>query len=165
MNKESASPQDVVRRTLRRLSGKSCWHVSCGRNVGSSFEFALGRKIGRKIPFDNESQPISFQRHQPEYALMVWCAWRLSKDGQIIAASSDFARDEKFQGLLRRLSDQKIARLQSLSPFYDLKILFSGGWRLDIFCDRGAAKPGTNTHTVEKSNWEIFAQDSFLLGV
>lgn len=95
---------------------------------------------------------------------MVWCTWRLSKDGLIIASSSDCVRNEKIHGRLRRLSGQKTIYIQSLGPFYDLKILFSRGWRLDIFCDRGTAKPSTNTHAAEKMNWEIFAQDDFVLG-
>ena len=139
--------------------------MSCGRNTGSSFGLALGKKIKRETPLDNKSHPTSFRKYQPEHTVMVWCAWRLSKDGRAIAASGASIRNEIFHSRLRRLSGRKIVSIESSGPFYDLKILFSKGWRLDIFCDRGQTKPCTNAHAAEESNWEIFALKDFLLGV
>ena len=165
LNNKSPLSQTDVSRALQGLSGQTCWYVSCGQNTGSSFGLALGKKIKRGTPLDNKSHPASFQKYQPEHSLMVWCAWRLSKDGRAIAASSDSVRAEILHSHLRRLSGQKIASIESSGPIYDLRILFSTGWRLDVFRDCEEIKPSANTRADEASNWEIFAKGDFVLGV
>ena len=179
-----SAPGDLlVKRALKNLRGKRCWHVRCGRNVGRSFAIYLGKKVKKMEPPSRSPLlrrlaargPKILRENAPEYELLVWCSWRLSKTvGGVVLMSDDCeGGDDTIKKQLRnRLSIRKLLKgatikeLKIISRFYDLKIVFSNGCQLDVLCNRGKAKPKIDpSYSPIASNWEIFVPGDFVVGV
>lgn len=149
----------IINRQFKLLKEKKCWYVSCGRNVGSSFQLCLGEKIRRKKALGNKFHPKSFRENTAEYAFLVWCSWRLSKDDKLIVTSDDCDNHYKWCKYLRKLIGLRIIKIQLMNCFFDFKIIFNEGWQIHIFCDNGNKDPSIDT------NWEIFIPGDYLISV
>lgn len=144
---------------IKKLIGKPCWYIRCGEPAGSSFSLALGRKIKRKNKIDNKFLSKSYQENDPEYHLSVWCSWRLSKKNKVVVTSDDCENNYKWCKYLAKLMGTFITKVQVMNQFFDLKIIFSGGYRLDIFCDNGNKEIGPD------SQWDLLAPNEILFSV
>jgi hypothetical protein len=151
-----ASMMEIARRTARKLIGQPCWDVGCGGSVGSSFNLALGKKIRRKRELTKLEKrlPKIHQRYEQEFSLLVWCTWRLSRKDILLVTSDDCDSNRRWCRLLKQLIDLRITDISVVNQFCDLKILFSNGYQLDIFCDHGNKEPSIDT------NWELFVTES-----
>ena len=90
MSVNNASNSEIAKRTLGKLNGKYCWYVTCGYNVGRSFKLWLGKMVKRENVLGHpgasriarkaaKAFPKAVRENFPEYGLLVWCSWRLSK--------------------------------------------------------------------------------------
>ncbi len=62
------------------------------------------------------------------------------------------------------LKGSKVKAAAITSPFYDLELVFSNGYQLDILCHRGNMKPSTDSrYSPILSNWDIFVPGGFLV--
>ena len=148
-----------AKHVIKKLIGKPCWDVGCGKGVGSSFGLYLGRKIKRKREIRSVTRPWMSIKHDPEFHVLVWCLWRLSKNGRLVVTSDDCENHYKWCKYLRRLTGHKITKMMILNPFFDLQITFTRSYQLDIFCDHGTKEPSIDT------NWEVFSPNDLLFGV
>jgi hypothetical protein len=144
-------PQESVQKNLETLidqiEGLPCWHVSTGGAVGPSFQLALGKKVKRKVPLSNTSQPDDYRQHEGEANLLVWCSWRLDGPSGPLTSSDDAS--EGAADFLRQLEGHAIVEAQSEPPAWDLRLRFANQLTLRLFCDHvGAASID--------SNWELW---------
>ena len=178
MTEQSAAK--IAIRALNDLVGKRCWHVVCGHNVGSSFNLFLGKMVRKETPPSHSKRlrkleamgPKQLRENDAEFSLLVWTSWRLSKRGKVVLTSSD-CEDSGFspkEQLRRRLSIRRMLKgatvksIRVTSPFYDLTIVFSNGYQLDILCHRGNMKPSTDpSYTPILSNWNIYVPGDFVV--
>jgi hypothetical protein len=146
-----------VNRSLKRLEGLSCWYAATGGG-GSSFSLAFGKRVKRDKPLKNHALPKYYRTHEGEFALLVWCSWRLSRDGKVAATSDDCHNDESLVAALLKLRGARVERVRFDRDFGDLRFDFSSGRRLDVFCDHGELEPSFD------ANWELFAPGERLAG-
>jgi len=141
-----------------KLIGLGCWYVSAGgNNLGSSFSLAFGDKIARSIPLSNSAHPEHFRQYEGTANLLVWCTWRLDGRDEPITSSDD--TEEGISNGLARLTGCTIVDLIVERPCWDLKILFSPFYRLQLFCDHVPGDPSFD------GNWEMHArEEAFYFG-
>lgn len=148
-----------LRKMLAKMAGKPCWYVACGGAAGSSFSLAIGGKEKCESPLKNKAHPLAFRANDPEFGLLVWCTWRLSRNGKVFVTSDDCGNKRGSADLLRRLRGRKVLRVSSRTEFCDLVVGFSGAFRLDVFCDHGRIAPSI------EANWELFNGARYIGGV
>jgi hypothetical protein len=122
------------------LQGLRCWYVSCGGNVGSTFQLALGEKV----PAHSEE----YRAFEGEANLLVWCAWRLDGPGRPLASWDD--GDAAVKDGLLKLVGTRVESVELTPPAWDLTVRFSGGLHLRIFCDHVPGDPSFD------GNWELW---------
>ena len=133
------------------LQGKQCWYVSCGGGVGSTFELAIGEKRPRKHVVRNPAHSDEFRQFEGEANLLVWCTWRLdSATGPITSADDD---DQGVAYGLNQLVGETIQDACVDSIGMDLRLQFSSGHTLRIFCDHVGHNPSFD------GNWELILPD------
>lgn len=132
---------------MKGILGVECWHVSAGGAVGPSFTLVLGEKVRRQHPLRNAAQPEEFQRSRGSVELLVWCSWRL-QDASSVLATSDQAKD--WVVALRELVGATVVAVECTPPAWDLRLEFSNGHVMMIFCDHG--DEGASI----AQNWELF---------
>lgn len=131
----------------RVLVGKKCWHVSAGGVTSPSFTLALGEKIPRATPLRNETQPEIFRHHDGSVELLVWCTWRLQTEDRVLASS-----DQQTSGvaILKTLIDATVVAVNFWPPASDLRLDFSDGRTLMVFCDHVEPEASFS------QNWELW---------
>jgi hypothetical protein len=134
---------------------KNCWYVSTGGSAGTTFKLILGGKVLRNELLKNPAHSYEYQRFEGEVSLLVWCSWRLEKDGNVITGRDD--ETEKATRILGELADRQIIEVQVDYPGWDLHLLFSGGYRLNIFCDLIHKEEDLNL-----GNWELFLSEKII---
>lgn len=144
---------------VKALEGTRCWYVSCGGPVGASFGLAFGGKVKREAPLKNKAHPSAYRNNAPEFEVMVWSSWRLSKGGQFLATSDAWDDRPDSTARLRRLKGLRVSGVKAQGRFGDLALSFSDGTRLDIFCDR------FRTPSCVENNWELFSGSGRIGGV
>jgi hypothetical protein len=132
-------------RTLR------CWHVGCGGAAGPTFSLALGERVPRAVPLMNPAEPESFRQFEGEANLYVWCSWRLDDPDRPLTSSDDTTPSIE-QGLTQLL-ESTVTAVQLAPPAWDLRIHFSNGLRLQLFCDHVPGDPSFD------GNWDLQVRD------
>jgi hypothetical protein len=126
---------EELKRILNLLIGKPIWAVPAGGSTGSVVLIYFGEKIPRVKRCENPGLPEEARDYEAELRLMIWCAWRIEIEGTGIASGSGDAEDEiMLSGLLKLIG--KTATEVAIDSFLDLLIVFSGGIRLRLFCER-----------------------------
>lgn len=148
-----------LRRSVRNLTGKRCWYVSCGGAVGSSFKLAVGEMVKRESPLGNKAHPPIFRANYPEFGVLVWSSWRLSKGNRVLATSDAWDERPDSAARLRSLKGLRVSQVVVRGGFGDLALSFSDGRRLDVFCDR------FRTPSSIENNWELFGGPDRIGGV
>lgn len=147
-NEQTVMPE-AMSQTLEALRGKVCWNVGAGGSVGSSFSLAFGGRIPRERPLNNPMVSDEFRSFEGEYALLVWCSWRLDgREGSIV--SSDLSPEIIDQRLETWLIGAKVIGATVQSRAWDMRLDFSGDLTLQIFCDRLP-----DDEIVDPNNWDI----------
>lgn len=143
---------DIGYELRSKLIGLGCWYVSAGgTNLGSSFSLAFGDKVARSIPLSNTAHPEQFRQYEGTANLLVWCTWRLDGRDEPITSSDD--TEEGITNGLARLTGCTIVDLIVERPCWDLKLLFSPFYRLQLFCDHVPGDPSFD------GNWEMHGCD------
>ena len=78
---------------------------------------------------------IELNNNDNLYALWIECAWRIENNNKVIATSADDI--EPITGLIARsvkMLEGKVVDLVEINPFYDLRITFTDGFCLNVFC-------------------------------
>lgn len=133
------------------LIGKICWYVLAGGCTGSVFDLYLGQQYPR-VPIDNDALPVHVREHEPEFSLLVRCAWRLDGQiGPITGWCEPNGNDDPLVLGLLTLVDSTITNVSVVPTGLDLILTFSNGSILRIFCDltRNVAPPHV-------TNWSLF---------
>jgi hypothetical protein len=104
------------------------------------------------LQFSNMTPPYS----SGEYALFVDCAWRLEREGNVLAGSHDRAPNKGHASIL---SGQKLVLARVLPPALDVTLQFSGGIVLHLFTT-------CNDVTVEDefTHWRLYGPARYYLG-
>lgn len=148
-----------LRTAIGALKGERCWYVSCGGSAGASFSLAFGGKLKRESPLKNKAHPPAFRNNDPEFEVLVWSSWRLSKGSRVLATSDAWDERPDSAARLRSLKGLRVAKVGVGGEFGDLTLSFSDGRRLDVFCDR------FRTPSSIENNWELFGGPNRIDGV
>jgi hypothetical protein len=139
---------DIGSELRSKLIELGCWYVNAGGSrVGSSFSLAFGEKVARAVPLTNTAHSQLYREYEGSANLLVWCTWRLDGRDESITSSDD--TEEGITNGLAHLSDCKIVDIIVERPCWDLKILFSPFYRLQLFCDHVPGDPSFD------GNWEM----------
>lgn len=120
---------------LDLLRGKSCWSIIAG--VGSILELGFGDKKKRKQPLKNATLTDEQGHFAPEFSLLIYCAWRLSRYETIMCGwrdSDEFNTNTKIGFDL--LKNKKVTDVKLVGDFFDLNIYFEDGIVMQLFCDQ-----------------------------
>jgi hypothetical protein len=149
-----ASTMADVAAEVQRSLLKSCWYVSCGGSVGTTFQLVLGEKILRSVPVANPAHSDDFRHFEGEANLLVWCTWRLDSADAPLTSSDDAV--EHVEKVLERLVGQTVVDVRVDLPGWDLHLDFTEGARLHIFCDHVPGDPSFD------GNWDLFLADKLI---
>ncbi|WP_437306059.1 hypothetical protein [Sorangium sp. So ce388] len=155
MDAQEISIPDGLSSRLNAVIGQPCWHVGAGGAVGSSFSLALGARVSRGRPLRNPEESEEIKLFQGEFRFLIWCSWRLDGDASPLA-SSDQGTESIVQSL-GVLCTQTLVGATCYAPAWDLRLDFSAGFRLSVFCDH---LPGDAS--IEQ-NWELWHGNEALL--
>jgi hypothetical protein len=118
------------------LEGRVCRSIIAGSGTGSVVNFGFGCEVLRKQPLRNTALSEDDRKFGSELELMVYCAWRISKAGEVQCAWRDSNEQggDMLAGLYllkgRRVLGAHIGALAS-----DLNIYLEDEFLLQIFCD------------------------------
>jgi hypothetical protein len=140
---------------IRSLRGKQCWYVSCGGAAGSTFKLAFGDRIPRIAPLLNTAHSEEFRRFEGEANLLVWCTWRLDASTAPLTSSDDML--EHVVPALESLANTVAVDVAVELPSWDLRIGFTNGHVLHVFCDHMRGQPSFD------GNWELSLVDKIVL--
>lgn len=121
---------------LLRLEGQECWYVSCGGGAsGSMFQLHCGGKVSRSRRL--ETVPLPMRDYEGEFGIgSGLSSWRLSRGREVLSTSQD---DSSIGGKIatqtRMIEGSKIEKMALINETYDIKVTFSGGYELVIFCN------------------------------
>ncbi|HFA51383.1 MAG TPA: hypothetical protein ENJ95_20415 [Bacteroidetes bacterium] len=118
-----------------RIIGKPLFRITSGGGSGSIVVFVIGQK---------------------DAVLFIKCAWRLELNDKVITSSNE--NSKALSGDIPKNISKLIGlfiREVSIGEFYDLKLRFSEGWSMSIFCDI------TSQHIFEAldENWSLCFPD------
>jgi hypothetical protein len=142
---------DQIRACLKLAEGHRCWHVSVGGCTLPTFQLILGAPIKRSILLNNPEQPEMFQSHTGKYQFLIWCSWRLEQNDQIIVSSDGHGAD--IVTGVHRLMEKDLLETCITGPAWDLKLQFSDGYKVVVFCDH------TDTDPSFDGNWDALIDD------
>lgn len=133
---------------IRRLVGQRCWYVSAGGSTAPSFALVLGNQIPRDRPLANAAHPTEFRENRGSVELLVWCSWRLERAAEVLASS-----DQESAGLstLKDLVGASIVEATCSPPAWDLRVRFSNGLIVAVFCDHVQPEASVS------QNWELWS--------
>jgi len=142
----------MVARTsvLDSLVSRRCWYVSSGGATAPSFTLICGDKVPRPKPLANPMHPQEFREFRGSHELLVWCSWRLEQRDAVLASS---AQERLGTAELNRMCDATVESVDCTPPAWDLRIAFSNGLRLVVFCDN--VEPGSPIG----ENWELWTPE------
>jgi len=131
------------------MVGQKCWHVSAGGATVPSFLVVMGDRIPRKTPLANAAQPDEFRQARGSIELLVWSAWRVQTDTEVLASS-----DQGEVGLdaVRSLVGIEITAVECDPPAWDLRLRFSNGHTIATFSDH--VEPDASI----AQNWDFWAE-------
>jgi len=119
----------ILEAILKQQIGRTIIKSSAGGSVGNLW----------KLDLDNDN------------CFFFHCGWRLLKDNKIIMTSQD---PIDVGGLISKttpiLENEKIVQIETING-YDISIMISNQYRIDIFCDIGPGSEEYNSLT----NWDL----------
>jgi hypothetical protein len=116
---------EKLRRIIQKLKGQPVSRIIAGGSAGSI--------IG--IEFDEKDSETG-SAEQAEWYLGVECAWRLDdKQFSLTSSLDDNSPEGHMLRGLNSLLGVAVSEATVSEPAYDLKIDFSDGKRLTVFCD------------------------------
>ena len=120
---------------IRQLEGVECWSVVGGSGPGSVISLGFGEKTAREIPSKNKHLTQVERLYDPEFGLIVYCAWRILCQGSIIGGWRDCGPGTPLRRQLDRLVGLEVRTVDVNPKTYDLSIKFQGDLGMDVFCD------------------------------
>ncbi len=141
------------------LSGSHCWYTLAGEGTGSVFQLYLGAKIRRDRPVDNDMLSAEAIWNDPEFHLMVWCAWRLDGPSEPITGWLEpNDNDGPMVRGLAELEGESVVSVRVRAPAWDLELEFTGQKTLNVFCD-------LTEHSGRGENWHVSGRNGFCVAV
>lgn len=115
---------------------KQCWLIIAGAGTGSVVNLGFGDKRCRDRPIKNPCLTNDERLYNPEYSIMIYCAWRLSSLDTIICSwrDSNEAGGVMLSGLAL-LRGKKLHEITIGKIGFDLTLYFEDDFCLQIFCD------------------------------
>ncbi len=152
--------QDFPRQRLAdALVRKTCWFTAPGDGFDDFVQLFLGAKLPRTSARDNPLLSEEAKWHDPEYGLMLLCAWRLDDSQRVLTAWNDpsDSHGPMVRGLAQ-LHGETVEGIQVTAPAWDLDLKFSGRKTLRVFCDQTANAGGVR-------NWLVHGHAGLYLAV
>jgi hypothetical protein len=133
----------TVKSKIEPILGQKAWGVSLGE--GSFLTLNFGCKILSK----NKDSDINGEW----YLWIYYCAWRLEKNNQVLAASEDSR--SKLEAAIRHLEGLTIQSIDILKPAWDTIISFEKNIVLRLF----------PIYSEEYEHWILFMPDDYVLTI
>jgi hypothetical protein len=122
---------------LERLENRTCIGFTAGEVTGSVVDLEFEPRRLRSRPLRNLNLTEEQRRGEPEYSILIECAWRLDgRHGVICGAWDDNSPDGTMLRGLREIIGEAVESYQLSDPGLDLELRFSSGRTLRIFCDQ-----------------------------
>lgn len=126
--------KENFRKEFQNLVGKKCWGIVEGKGTGSVITFCFGEKILREKPVGNENLSEEVQNFDSEFSVFVECVWRVDSEHEVIFGA--WTEHEIVRREINKILNQTIDKIDLSEPAFDVKIIFSNGLQLKIFCDQ-----------------------------
>jgi hypothetical protein len=117
--------------TLTKFQGQKCWNVlSCGS--AHSLRLSFGKAVEGKV-FSLNTNAFN-KKYYGQFELFILCTWRLDDEKQrpLISAICDYDYIKKNTHVF--LGDT-FESFHLTHPSLEMKIIFSSGLKLRVFCD------------------------------
>jgi hypothetical protein len=131
---------DTLKSKLNLCIGKTVWSAIGGGAGGTTLLFDLGDKVRLDRPVENPALSEEERNYEGELRLMIICAWRVEMEGIGIVSGSSDTDDEIMLSGPNKLIGETVAEI-SVNSFLDLRVVFSGGARLSLFCNQHGKDP------------------------
>ena len=123
-----------IDQVVAQLRGKNCWAVVAGEGRGSMFTLHIGARLQRNRPQSAFADAHDLHMFQGEYGVFAkLCAWRLMQSADLRCTWND--TPGLIETELTRLCELSVVNAV-LSPAYDLRLEFTKGYLLELFCDQ-----------------------------
>lgn len=120
-------------RLLTAAQGARCWYVSVGAPTLPTFHLVMGDQIPRERPLRRTDAPEAFRKYTGSVELLVWSAWRLQCEEEVIGGSRQAG--DAIVSAVSRLRGETLQDVACVAPAWDINVVFTGGFRLSVFCD------------------------------
>ncbi len=138
--------KELLKSSLSSMKDTKCWSL-IGPSMGSIVSFGFGNKILRDKPLKNELLNDENRRYKSEFDLLIYCAWNIESNFEVIVSSEDNYDDIKEKVSI--IQNQNLVDFCIEEPAFDLKIFFENNLILNLFC--------TNTNPDEiATNYDFY---------
>lgn len=121
----------------QELEGKQCWSIIAGKGTGSVVCLGFGDKIQREKPSKNSTLTDDERHFDPQFSLMIYCAWRIELLGDVLCNWRDpNDAGAKMLSGLAELRNKHLLSVEFYSPINDMALHFEGDLVLRVFCDQ-----------------------------
>lgn len=129
--------QDALRLAFNQLDDCNCWMIIAGKGAGSVVALGFGDKIQREKPSGNSTLSEDERHFDPQFRVMVYCAWRLESQGEVICNWRDpnDAGAKMLTGL-SKLRNKRLKTVEFNSPINDMVLYFESDLVMRVFCDQ-----------------------------
>lgn len=129
---------------FKKIISKPLWATVAGAGTGSILGLRFGKKIKKARPSNNPHLSRSVRYYDGEFSMLIWCAWRVEKDSNIICGSMDSNESGGLMVEGIKVLHNKRVRAIHIGKIPDLCIYFVGGLKLRLFCDTGTRGKKSN---------------------
>ncbi len=122
---------------LGQLENRSCIGFTAGEATGSVVDLEFEPRRPRPRPLTNPNLTNEQRAGEPEYSILVECAWRLdAPHGVVCGAWDDNSPDGAMLRGLREIVGAVVESYQLSEPGCDVELRFRNGRTFRIFCDQ-----------------------------
>lgn len=133
----------MFREAVRSLVGRKCCFVFPGSEGSSRLDLHFSPTSSRRKPLTNRALTDEERSLQGEYGLFIACSWRLCTSTSIeTSAQCALEKWPRYVDIVKSLVGDTVT-LVSLSEGlpYDLRVQFTSGRTLELFCDQNDDDP------------------------
>ena len=146
---ENSDYQSVLLESLSLFKHQKCWKVILGEGTGSVVNLGFGEKIRRIRPSINHTLSLEDRIYEAPLHIYIKCAWRLTKQNQIISSWRDCANIERLRSeLLSEIVNLQLKDFIIRSPARDLSLFFENEVVVDVFCDHTNSDEAQDNYVV-----------------
>jgi hypothetical protein len=144
---------DRLSEVLSRIVGRRCIGFTAGESAGSVVDLEFEPRKIRSKPLKNPHLTPEQRTGEPEYSILVECAWRLDSNYKVLCGAwDDNSLGGRMLSGLEATTGALLERFVLSDPGLDLELWLSNGLCFRIFCDQV-------NEVDENDNYSVFCPD------